>query len=379
MGLERFMTPPTAPEVAQPNTDVAGTPPATETQTPSTETSTPTPQVEPTQPQTTATETKPDVFFDEMNKRFGTSFKADAEVKDIFGLPQKIATYESELTKAKDYASKIEQYEKQIENFRNDPNADLLGKPLIRQAFIAQQLKDKFPDKDENALREIAMSDVSKMSDLQVLVKNQKIDLPNLAESDIELALKDKYGIDPDTKPEEWSSIAKTKIAIDAQGARANIKTLTSGIEFPKAVTKEQRDADAATALQKRIQATDPLKTEFTTFDKFKKGAIDYDVPADFKTKLPDMFQAMFIDAGLEPTPENKATAMELRDMTFLYQNIDKIIEVKVKEGQTEIQRKLDEALNNTKPPNTKTATDEGSPQDNRRGLAAFLEDNKTH
>ena len=223
------------------------------------------------------------------------------------------------------------------------------------------------------------MSDVSKMSDLQVLVKNQKIDLPNLAESDIELALKDKYGIDPDTKPEEWSSIAKTKIAIDAQGARANIKTLTSGIEFPKAVTKEQRDADAATALQKRIQATDPLKTEFTTFDKFKKGAIDYDVPADFKTKLPDMFQAMFIDAGLEPTPENKATAMELRDMTFLYQNIDKIIEVKVKEGQTEIQRKLDEALNNTKPPNTKTATDEGSPQDNRRGLAAFLEDNKTH
>jgi hypothetical protein len=373
--LERFSKPPEA--VAQPNTDVAGTPPATE-QTPSTETSTPTPQAEQVQPQTT-TETKPDEFIQTLNTRFGTQFKAENEVKDIFGLPQKIAGLESELTKTKDYASKIENYEKQIENFRNNPNADLLGKPLIRQAFIAQQLKDKFPDKDENALREIAMGDVSKMSDLQVLVKNQKIDLPNLSESDIELALKDKYGIDPDTKPEEWSSIAKTKIAIDAQGARANIKTLTSGIEFPKAVTKEQRDADAATALQKRVQETEPLKAEFTSFDKFKKGDIDYDVPADFKTKLPDMFQAMFIDAGLEPTPENKATAMELRDMTFLYQNIDKIIEVKVKEGQTEIQKKLDEALNNTKPPNTATATDEGSPQDNRRGLGAFLEDMKTH
>ena len=36
-------------------------------------------------------------------------------------------------------------------------------------------------------------------------------------------------------------------------------------------------------------------------------------------------------------------------------------------------------ALNNTKPPNTATATDNGSPQDNRRGLGAFLEDMKTH
>jgi hypothetical protein len=219
------------------------------------------------------------------------------------------------------------------------------------------------------------------MSDIDVLVKAQKINHPNIAENDLKAAIYDTNGIDPDAKPEEWNSVTRAKLAMSADDARATLKTLTSGIEFPKAVTKEQRDADAATALQKRIQATDPLKAEFTTFDKFKseKGNIDYDVPADFKAKLPDMFQAMFIDAGLDPTPENKATAMELRNMTFLYQNIDKIIEVKVKEGQTEIQKKLDEALNNTKPPNTATATDEGSPQNNRRGLGAFLEDMKTH
>jgi hypothetical protein len=381
MGLERFTTPPQAPEAVQPQNTGTETS-APETQTPSTETSTPTPQTGQAQSQTTTTETKPDEFIQTLNTRFGTQFKAENEVKDIFGLPQKIAGYESELTKAKDYASKIEQYENQIKEFKNNPNgADLLEKPLLRKAYIADQLLAKYPDKDPYTLQEIVMSDVSKMSDIDVLVKAQKINHPNIAESDLKAAIYKKNGIDPDIKPEEWDSVTRAELAMSADDARATLKTLTSGIEFPKAVTKEQRDADAATALQKRIQATDPLKTEFTTFDKFKieKGNIDYDVPADFKAKLPDMFQAMFIDAGLEPTPENKATAMELRDMTFLYQNIDKIIEVKVKEGQTEIQKKLDEALNNTTPPNTATATDLGSPQDNRRGLGAFLEDMKTH
>ena len=373
--LERFSHPPVS-ATETPNTDVAGTPPATE-QTPSTETSTPTKQTEAGTVAAT-TETKPDTFIEDLNKTFGTQFKARNEVEDIFKLPQKIAGYESELTKTKDYATRIEDYEKQIEKFKNNPNgADLLEKPLLRKAYIADQLLAKYPDKDPYTLQEIVMADVSKMSDIDVLVKAQKINHPNIAENDLKAAIYKKNGIDPDIKPEDWDSVTRAELAMSADDARATLKTLTSGIEFPKAATKEQRDADAAQALQKRIQATDPLKTEFTTFDKFKKGAIDYDVPADFKTKLPDMFQAMFIDAGLEPTPENKATAMELRDMTFLYQNIDKIIEVKVKEGQTEIQRKLDEALNNTKPPNTKTATDEVSPQDNRRGLGAFLADMK--
>ena len=171
--LERFSKPPEV--VADPNTVAVGTPNATE-QTPSTETSTPTKQVEPTQPQTTATETKPDEFIENLNKTFGTQFKARNEVEDIFKLPQKIAGYESELTKTKDYATRIEDYEKQIEKFKNNPNgADLLEKPLLRKAYIADQLLAKYPDKDPYTLQEIVMADVSKMSDIDVLVKAQKI------------------------------------------------------------------------------------------------------------------------------------------------------------------------------------------------------------
>ena len=365
----RFTIPPEEREAPQ-NTEVpvtpeASAPPVATTETPAVET--PVPPV--------ATQT--DEFIENINKRFGTQFKAENEVKDIFGLPQKIAGYESELTKAKDYASRIEQYEKQLEEVKNKGNTEFLSKPLIRNAYVAQQLIDKYPDKDSDVLRQIVMADLGKMSDLEVLVKNQKIDLPQLSEADIELALKDQYGIDPDTPSTEWSSIAKTKIAIAAQSARANIKSLTSGIELPKTVTKEERDAEATRAMQARVQAVEPLKADFLAFDKFKVGDLEYDPSSEFKSKLPDMFQAMFIDAGMEPTKENLQTAIELRDSTFLYQNFDKIKEVIVKQAQVEIQKKLDEALHNTQPPNTATATDDSGQEATLPGLSKFLSDNR--
>jgi len=328
----------------------------------------------PVPPQATATV---DAFIENINKEFGTQFKAKEEVKDIFGLPQKIAGYESELTKAKDYAQRIEDYEKQLEDYKNNGNTEFLSKPLIRKAYVAEQLLAKYPDKDPFALQEIVMADVDKMSDIDVLVKNQKINHPRLAESDIKAALYKKHGIDPDAKPEEWDSVTRAELTMDADDARANIKALTGGIDLPKAVTREEREQQATQAMQRRIQETEPLKADFLAFDKFKIGDLEYDPPSDFKSKLPDMFQAMFIDAGMEPTKENLQTAIELRDSTFLYQNFDKIKEVIVKQAQVEIQKKLDEALNNTTPPNTATATDDSGQEATLPGLSKFLEDNR--
>jgi hypothetical protein len=306
-------------------------------------------------------ETKPDEFFENFNKRFNTQIKDENEVKEILASRQKIAEYEPKVKLAEDRAKEIEDYKKQIEEIRNAGNSEFLSKPLVRQAFVAQQLLEKYPDKDPFALQEIAMADLTKMGDLDVLVKNQKIDLPTLSEKDIREVLMDKYGIDPESKPEEWSSISKAKIAIDAQGARANIKALTNGIELPKAVTTEERQRVAAEALQRKLQATEPLKAEFTNFDKFKSGDFEFDVNADYKSKLGDMFQAMFIDAGMEATKENLETAKEMRDALFVLNNFGKIQEVIAKQAQVELQKKLDEALNNTKQPNTATASDDNA------------------
>jgi hypothetical protein len=375
---ERFTIPPEQPEqrdgnVANTETQAAD---AGAQQTQATETQITT--ATETQAAAAQSETKPDEFFENFNKRFGTQFKDENELKPIFDLPKRVTEYEVKLKDAEERAKKADEYQKQIEEIRNAGNAEFLSKPLVRQAYVAQQLLEKYPDKDPDVLRQVVMADVSKMSDLDVLVKNQKIDLPNLSESDIKAVLLDKYGIDPETKPEEWSSISKAKIAIDAQGARANIKALTTGIELPKAVTKEERDAQAAQLLQQKIQATEPLKAEFTQFDKFKSEDFEFDVPSDYKSKLGDMFQAMFIDAGMEATKENLDTAKEMRDALFVLNNFGKIKEVIAKQAQVDLQKKLDETLNNTKLPNTATATDENTQRDKLPGksLSAAFADN---
>ena len=362
--LNKFAVPPTEGETQ--NTETAVTTEVTENTT----------QTDTGQSQTTE-ETKPDEFINTFNQRFSTSFKADEDVKNVLGLQQKIAEYETKAKLSDDLAKRVEDYEKQLQESKNNGNSEFLSKPLIRQAYVAQQLLEKYPDKDPETLRQIVMSDVEKMGDLDVLVKSQKINHPNLAESDIKAVLYKKYGVDSETNPTDWDSIAKTEIAMDAESARATIKALTNGIELPKAVTQEERAKLESENLQKRIQSTSSLKAEFTSFDKFKDGDFEFDVPNDYKSKLGDTFDAMFIKGGMEATEENKRTAIELRDAMFLKENFQKILEVAVKKGQTEIQKKLDEALHNTKPPNTATATDEGDQTGTRPGLSKFLEDNR--
>lgn len=327
------------------------------------------------QAQSQTTETvKPDEFFENFNKRYSTAFKTDDEVRNVLGMPQKIGELETKAKLTDDYAKKIETYESQIEELRNTGNSEFLQKPLIRKAYVAEQLLAKYPDKDPFTLQEIVMADVDKMSDIDALVKVQKINHPRLAEADIKAVIFKKHGIDPEMKPEEWDSIARAEIAMDAEDARANIKALTNGIELPKTVTKEERLAQESKNLQERTLKTEPLKADFLKFDKFKLGDFEYDPTADFKNKLPDMFDAFF-ETGQEPTQENLNAVKELRDAMFLYQHFDKIKEVIAKSAQTEVQKKLDEALHNTTPPNTATATDDGGQQNTRPGLGKLLED----
>ena len=345
----------------------------TEVTTPATETTTTQTADTGTAP---AVETKPDEFIDNFNKRYSSSFKSDDDIKNVLSLQQKIVDLEQKATLSATQTKEIETYKQQIEELRTKGNSDFLEKPLIRKAYIADQLLAKYPDKDPFTLQEIVMLDVDKMGDIDVLVKSQKINHPRLSENDIKAVLYKKHSIDPDTKPEEWDSIARTEIAMDAETARANIKALTNDIQMPKTVSKEERERQERESFESRVKTSTPLKADFTSFDKFKKGDFEYDVPSDFKSKLGDTFDAMFVKDGLEPTPENLQMAKELRDAQFIFQHFDKIREVEYKRGQTDLQKKIDEKLNNNQPPNTATASDEEKQTENKKGLAAFLAEN---
>ncbi len=305
-----------------------------------------------------------DEFIENFNKRYGTQYKADDEIRSVFELPKKVSEYEARLSDYENVKKSAEERQRKIDELEglNDP-LKFFSSP---DAYIAEQLRIKNPDKDPVLLHEIATTDVSKMGDFDVLVKAMKMFIPNLPDGGAGLrdVLYEKYGIDPEVDPKDWDSKIKTKIAIDAATERYRINELKKGIELPKVMSKEEREQFQAETLAKKQQALAPVKDQFTKFDKFQYEGFEYDVPAEYKDKSAEMFDGMFIDAGLEMNEENLKTAIQLRNSNFLLENFGKIKEVIIKQAETALRAKIDAELHNTTPPNTATASDQGTGQE---------------
>ena len=348
-------------------------PPAGETQTEVThteETATPTEQVAGLHAES---QEQPDTFFEEMNKRFGTQFKATDEVKGIFELPKKVAEYETKLRESESLAKTAEDYKKRIEELEENDPLKFFASP---ESYIAEQLRIKYPKNNPLLLQEIATSNVDSMNDIDVLVKEKQLFVNNPPrEQAIRAIILKKYGIDTETDPGEWDELARAEMQIDAAYAREKINNLKSTIELPKITTKEQRQQAEAQMKAERETQLAPMREVFTSFDKFSHPQIpgfEADVTGEYKSKLGDIFKGYFGDSGVPPTKENLEAAVEFRNALFVYEHLPKLREIWLKEGKTEVQKKTDVEMNNTEPPNTATATDEADVK-NYRGLGDFF------
>jgi len=319
-------------------------------------------------------EPQTDTFFEEMNKRFGTQFKATDEVKGIFELPKKVSEYEAKLRESAELEKNVEAYKKRIEELEG--SHDPLKYFASPESYIAEQLRIKYPKNNPLLLQEIATSNVDSMNDIDVLVKEKQLFVNNPPrEQAIRAIILKKYGIDTETDPGEWDELAKAEMQIDAAYAREKINNLKSTIELPKVMTREQRQQAEAQMKAEREQQLAPMREVFTSFDKFSHPQIpgfEADVTGEYKSKLGDIFKGYFGDSGVPPTKENLEAAVEFRNALFVYEHLPKLREIWLKEGKTEVQEKTDVELHNTEPPNTATATDNADVK-NYRGLSDFF------
>lgn len=306
---------------------------------------------------------KADEFIENFNKRYGTQYKADDEIKGLFEAPKKISEYETRLSDYENVRKSAEERQKEIERLEslNDP-LKFFSSP---EAYIAEQLKIKYPERDANVLQEIVTTNIDNMDDFDLLAKAERLFNKRLPEGGryVKDVLYKRYGIDPESKPEEWDGATRTQIAMDANAWRTKIGDLRKEVDLPKVVSKEEREKLQADSLAKKMQSLTPVRDQFSKFDKLNLEGFEWQVPEDYKQKANEMFDGMFIDAGLDMNEENLATAIRLRDSNFLYENFGKIKEAIIKQAQTELQAKIDSELHNTQPPNTATATDQGGQQ----------------
>ena len=331
------------------------------------------PAATPTTP-TTVDAPKPDEFIENFNKRYGTQYKGDDDVKGLFETTKKISEYEGRLTDYDNLKKSAEERQKEIERLEglNDP-LKYFSSP---EAYKAEQLRIKYPDKDPFLLQEVATTDVNTMDNFDLLVKAEKLFNRNLPEGGryVKDVLYKRYGLDGETKPEEWDGATKTQIAMDANVWRTKINDLKNSIEYPKVATKEERAKLQADSLAKKMQDIAPLRNEFTKFDKFSLEGLDYEVPNEYKAKSSEMFDGMFIDANMPVNEENIAAAIRLRDSNFLYENFGKIREVIIKQAQTDLQARIDKESHNDQPPNTATASDQGTGEEQLPGIGKLVE-----
>ena len=317
-------------------------------------------------------------WIDEFNKAFGTQYKSVDEVKPLTELPNKLKEYQEKETsykafveQEKGYKAKIAEYEKKF--------FDPLQHFSSLDAYIAEQLRIQHPTKNPLLLQEIATSDLGKMDDLKVLAKSILLEQPDLAESDVEEYLNSEYGIDKDTPREEWSNALKTKIKIKAAEKRRELGELKKQINPPEVMTPEQREAKAAELRENTKKAIEPYAGKFAQFDKFNRTVGDkqfeFVIPDDYKESLKPMFEAFFL-AGNEVNESNLDAIQKVRDGQMLLENFDSVYRAIESDVEARIKKEYDNELGNTTPPNTSTASDEGTEKESPNGMGAFLRRN---
>ena len=317
-------------------------------------------QVQPTE--------KPDEFIENFNKKLGTQYKSFEEVKGLLELPKKVTQYQQELESKGELQKRVEKYEQDLKDLKRNEEAKYFSSPRMRMAFIADQLVAKHPDKDDKLLTELVMSDTSKMSDIDVLAKERKVNYPNRNLENIKIAIMDEFGIDRTLPPEEWDSIAVERLGMRADDARANIKALTNSIEIPKVETQEEANAKLADDLARRTEAAAPIRAEYSRFDEFDiADDLKYTVPEEFKEQLGGMFDEFVLKAGNEPTKENMEILNNLKDALFFNRYKKEITAVMMKDAKTKLKAEEDAKLGNNEPPNSATAADSAGTEANPR------------
>lgn len=345
--------------------------------TDATKVETPPAKVEPTKE--IKTEPKPVDWLGEFNKINKTEFKTPDEIGAVFQKAKKVDEYEP----------KISEYEKQVKKYQQDlETAQSSLNPLqyfsSQDAFVAEQLRKQRPDLSPAILQDVVLQDNTRMSDLDVLVKNQMLITPGLigGENGAREYILDKYGIDTTIPQEEWSITTKNKILIEANATRRTWNELKSGVKLPEVATPEAREAIRVQQVEQKKQQLTPLKETFSKFDKFteeiEEGKVfEFNVPDEYKSQLGDIFDAYFVDSGLEPTKENLETIENLKKAMLISGNFKQIYKTIEGDVETRMKAERDKLLNNTTPLNTKSAaeleTDENAKLSNTQGFGKLF------
>ena len=293
---------------------------------------------------------------EQLNTFFDTEGKTQEDIKAVYGLGAKASELESENS---EISQELETLKDQHAKLKEELNP--LSYFSSEEAYVAEQLRKKYPTMDAVAIQKAIMTDVSKMDDLDVLALQDVIKRPGVAggEALAKRLIADDLGIDLETPPEEWGELAKGKLTRAAYDARQELGKFQQEVELPTTKSEEDLLAESAQKADAIKKEWEPILPELTKFDKISipgpEGSqpFEFEVPQSFKDGLGEMFEAMITSGELEANKDTVAFMMEQRNKEFIYQNLGKIREAIEADVRSSVTKKTDEELNNQGEPNS--------------------------
>ena len=341
------------------------------------------PAAEPVGEPAAAEQTK---FFEELNKRYKAGFKSDDEVTAALGSLSKMTEYEAKLREAEQHRAKVDELtakekswleEKQKLEARVNPLAFFRDE----KAYVAEQLRRQFPDRDPATIERVVTSDLSRMDKVELLAHRLLLDAPDIEgglEGAKEAVLSD-MGLEIGSKPEEWDRITKNKLTVKAAQARKDLEELQRSVEIPKVKTEADLQAEMATKIDGLKRAWTPLLDKMETIDKLQIPAEDgtvlasIDIPAEWRKEMREELTTTALASGQEPTEENIKELNAIREMKFIWKNLPKLYTILENQWKSKAIEERDKLLHNDTPPNHSVKPDV-KPDDSGVGIRDFLD-----
>lgn len=235
----------------------------------------------------------------------------------------------------------------------------------------------KHPELDPGVLTKVVMSDLDKMSAVDILKMDMKIQYPSLKTKDsaiVEL-LEEKFGSLQDVDLED-GSVESIKIQMAVQDAVTKFTALKGEIELPDTEAVETAKTEKLQSLTnewKPFAESLPSKLDKVTLEtKDSEGKIvpllEYGIDDKFrevvKSKIDDIAQSQ-AKQGKEFTPEMQDALVGAWKKFYLISNLPKIIESHVGDVVSKMTMEQFQAAHNPSPkPKLGEAPEDGSPLD---------------
>mgnify|MGYP000855960690 FL=1 len=295
-------------------------------------------------------------WLDAMNKEFNLQFKTVDEAKTRFERANKADEYEPKIIefeqREKDYKQRLEEAQRSLNPLEYFSSQD---------AYIAEQMKKKFPDLSSSVLQELATRDTSKMDNVELVIKGLMLSDKELSFEDARDYVMEEYKLE-DVDPSSWSNASKTRLRLKANEVKSEISKLREGIKLPEIQTPEQIQAARDKAKDERKISLAPQAQEFAKLDKLVMKVDDetnfeMPIPESDRIGFADQFEGYFLDGEIEYNPENLKDAEDIRNAMYMYRNFAKIYKAIETDVVTKQSKATDKLLGNEKPLNQSTNT----------------------